>query len=136
MTLAKRRTHRGWVLAADASDVNRRLAARILEQMGYDVDVAATAEEALAAARIGQYDLILVECHTQAIDGFALTRCIRAAERQQGRRVPIIALAPDPSDHWRAASLAAGMDECVPKPLRRAVLAQGMERCAKGLACQ
>lgn len=56
----------------------------ILALEGYDVDLAADGEEALAAARRGVYDILVLDVMMPKINGFELTARLRA----EGNRLP------------------------------------------------
>ena len=59
------------VLVIDDSLTTRMLEQSILESAGYEVDVAASAEDALKAARRKRYALFLVDVEMPGMDGFA-----------------------------------------------------------------
>jgi signal transduction histidine kinase/ActR/RegA family two-component response regulator len=106
---------RGRVLVAEDNIVNQKVAARILERLGYDVDVASTGDEAVAAARRQAYAAILMDGQMPETDGFEATRMIRALDG--ARHTPIIALTASAMRGDRERCLAAGMDDYVPKPV-------------------
>jgi signal transduction histidine kinase/CheY-like chemotaxis protein/HPt (histidine-containing phosphotransfer) domain-containing protein len=106
---------RGRLLVAEDNLVNQKVAARILERMGFEVDVAGTGDEAVAAARRQTYAAILMDGQMPHTDGFEATRIIRA--REGTRHTPIIALTASAMTGDRERCLAAGMDDYVPKPI-------------------
>jgi signal transduction histidine kinase/ActR/RegA family two-component response regulator/HPt (histidine-containing phosphotransfer) domain-containing protein len=106
---------RGRLLVAEDNIVNQKVAARILERLGYEVDVAATGDEAVAAVRRQTYAAILMDGQMPHTDGFEATRIIRALEGT--RHTPIIALTASAMTGDRERCLAAGMDDYVPKPI-------------------
>ncbi len=71
--------------------MNQKVACRILEKLGYRVDVAADGQAAFEAWQTGRYDLILMDCQMPLMDGYETTRKIRQQEAA-GKRIPIIAL--------------------------------------------
>ncbi|MBA3032272.1 MAG: response regulator [Gammaproteobacteria bacterium] len=105
------------ILVVDDHPINRKLLARQLGLLGLRVTTAENGEAALALWRAGDYALIITDCHMPVLDGYALTRAIRASETAKARpRTPIFA--------WTANALAdesekcrvAGMDELLVKP--------------------
>ena len=64
------------------------------------------------------------------MDGLEATVAIRAAERESGgpRHVPIIAMTAHALHGDREACIAAGMDDYVPKPIRRRDLVRALAR--------
>jgi signal transduction histidine kinase/CheY-like chemotaxis protein len=106
------------ILLAEDSLVNQKLAVALLEAQGYKVTVVGTGKEAVAAARVRKYDLILMDVQMPEMDGLEATDLIRAKERESGRHVPIIAMTAHAMQQDRARCLEAGMDGYVSKPIR------------------
>jgi len=105
------------VLVADDSRINQKVVGAMLERMGLACDIVATggaAIEAFARAR-PRYAAILMDCQMPGVDGYAATARIRAGEGADGR-TPIIAMTANSSPSDRERCLAAGMDDCLPKP--------------------
>jgi two-component system, chemotaxis family, sensor kinase CheA len=76
------------VLVVDDSLTTRMLEQSILESAGYAVDVASSAEEALAKVRVTAYALLLVDVEMPGMDGFTLIERLRADP--QLRHLPAI----------------------------------------------
>jgi CheY-like chemotaxis protein len=104
------------VLIAEDGLVNQKVAKRLVEKLGYGVDVANNGKEALAAWESGRYDLILMDCQMPELDGYAATREIRRRE-QSGRRIPIVALTAHAMKDADLECKAAGMDDYLTKPI-------------------
>lgn len=104
------------VLAIDDQYVNLVLVLRQMERLGIPVDLAEDPREGLRRATTEQYTLILVDCAMPVLDGFELTRRLRAHEKTSGHRAIIVALSAGDPDEERERCIAAGMDDFVPKP--------------------
>lgn len=110
------------VLVVEDNAVNQRVAVKMLSTLGYDSDVVVNGAEALEALSRRHYDLILMDCDVPEMDGYEATRRIRA--RPDDRRdTPIIALTAHALAGERQKCLTAGMDDYLPKPIRRRDLA-------------
>jgi signal transduction histidine kinase/CheY-like chemotaxis protein len=105
------------ILVVEDNAVNQRVALLLLERMGYRADVAHNGVEAVALASQRRYDVVFMDVEMPEMGGVEATRQIRAngAREHQPRIVGITANVL-PED--RAACLAAGMDDCLVKPIR------------------
>lgn len=107
---------RGKILLAEDNLVNQKVTSQMLKKMGFDVDIAADGEEALASWKRQEYDLILMDCHMPVMDGLQATRMIRMQE--ESHDTPILALTADVISDRKSECLAAGMDGFMSKPIR------------------
>ena len=116
-----------WILLAEDSLVNQRLAVGLLERRGHRVTVAANGREALEAIAKQPFDLVLMDVQMPEMDGLEATRQIRLKEGQSARDpVPIIAMTAHALKGDRERCLAAGMNEYVSKPIRERQLLSAM----------
>ncbi len=106
------------ILLAEDNAVNQKVACRLLEKFGYQVDVANDGRAAFDAWKNGGYDLILMDCQMPQLDGFQATRQIRAAETAD-QHIPIIALTAHAMKGTDNECMAAGMDDYLTKPIDR-----------------
>ena len=119
--------HRGGrVLLVEDNPVNRRVASLMLRKRGHACDIAANGREAVEMWRGRRYDLILMDCQMPEMDGYTATREIRA--REDGGRIPIIAMTAEAMRGDRERCLAAGMDDYVAKPVRAQALYAMLDR--------
>jgi CheY-like chemotaxis protein len=114
------------VLVVDDSEVNRRVAERMLARLGYRTQSAESGLVALNLLSLGRYAAVLMDCRMPDMDGFTATAEIRL-EEEGLRRTPIIAMTANAQRGDRERCLAAGMDDYLPKPLQMAE----MERILK-----
>lgn len=123
----------GRVLLVDDDVVNQRVAARMLEDLGFRVTVVGDGHRALEAARGGGFDVVLMDWHLPGLDGLEVTRRLRA-DPGPGASVPIIALTGRAMAADIDTCLAAGMNGHVAKPLGRRPLAAALVAYARPLA--
>jgi len=115
------------VLLAEDNRTNRLVITKLLAGAVGRIDTAETGREAVAAWRRDRPDLILMDLSMPEMDGLDATRAIRAAEAEEGRpRVPIIALTANAMQGDRETCLETGMDDHVPKPVRKETLLQAL----------
>ena len=115
------------ILLAEDNVVNQKVACRILEKLGYRVDVAGDGQAAFEAWQSGRYHLILMDCQMPVMDGFETTRKIREHE-VGGKHVPIIALTAHAMKGADNECRAAGMDDYLSKPIDREQMQNALNR--------
>ena len=115
------------VLVADDVSINRTIIETLLQAEGASVDSvadgAAAAEAVLAGGR-DNYDVVLMDVEMPGMNGREATRQIRAA----GCRVPVLGVTAHVAQEEHEASLAAGMDDQVMKPIMREQLVDLVRR--------
>ncbi|SFB83845.1 Signal transduction histidine kinase [Bosea sp. CRIB-10] len=123
------------VLVAEDNEINALLLTRSLERFGCSAVWARDGGEAvrlIEEARSGEvkgFDLALLDVRMPVLDGLAVARRIRAAEKAPGsERLPIVAVTANTAEEDRREALAAGMDDCLAKPLSREQLRGWIER--------
>jgi CheY-like chemotaxis protein len=104
------------VLVAEDNPVNQRIAAAMLEKLGHSVDVVGTGREAVDAAQLAGYDVVLMDCQMPEMDGWEATATLRSIPAT--RTLPVIALTASATTEIREACLRAGMDGYLSKPVR------------------
>jgi PAS domain S-box-containing protein len=104
------------ILLAEDNDLSRQIISTVLAQAGHDVTSVSCGTQAIAAASLDRFDLVLMDIQMPGMDGYAAARAIRAAEHT-AHRVPIIALSANPLADEAERCRDAGMDLYVPKPV-------------------
>ena len=113
------------VLLVEDNPVAAVVAAGILRHLGAEVETVDEGHAAVTAASRRAFDLILMDCQMPGMDGFQATREIRRREREtESPSTPIVALTAHALAEDRNKCLAAGMDDHLPKPVRRDALAR------------
>jgi len=104
------------VLVVDDNDVNQLVAERMLQELGYSVELADDGQAAIDACQQHEYAAILIDCQMPGIDGNEATRIIREQEGSE-RHTPIIALTANALEPERVKAFAAGVDDYLSKPV-------------------
>jgi two-component system, cell cycle response regulator DivK len=103
------------VLLVEDNPRNLKLARDVLEYAGFRVAAVTTGEEALAAARQGMPDVILMDLQLPGIDGHAALRHLRADPRTAG--IPVVAVSAFAMPADREHALDSGFDGYIEKPI-------------------
>jgi signal transduction histidine kinase/FixJ family two-component response regulator len=128
-TAEQARTEGTLVLAVDDHPTNRALLKRQLGTLGYAAEMAENGAEALKMWKSGGFAMVLTDCHMPEMDGYELARTIRTLESGNGRgRIPIVACTANALAGEAENCLAAGMDDCLAKPVELGALAKALER--------
>nr|WP_299371788.1 GAF domain-containing protein [uncultured Tateyamaria sp.] len=112
--MAKRHPLR--ILLAEDNLVNQKLATRLLEQMGYRIDLASNGIEACESVARQTYDVVLMDVQMPEMDGLEASRRINHEHAETRPR--IIAMTANAMQGDREMCLAAGMDDYIAKPIR------------------
>ncbi len=118
---ADRQSYR--VLVAEDEELNRLVALRQLEELGFGVAAVANGRQALAALERERFDLVLMDCQMPDLDGYETTRRLRRGEANR-RHLPVIAMTAHAMHGEREKCLAAGMDDYIAKPFKERQLAR------------
>jgi PAS domain S-box-containing protein len=110
------------VLLAEDGIANQKMAVALLTKWGHQVTIAANGLEAIERWRDGMFDVILMDLQMPVLDGLEATQRIRRLEQQAGHRTTIVAMTAQVMKGDRERCLAAGMDDYVAKPIRKAEL--------------
>jgi DNA-binding response OmpR family regulator len=83
-----------------------------LKANGFTPTVAGSGEEAIGMARIGDYDLIVLDLGLPGVDGLEVLRRLRA----EGARMPVVVLTARDGVRDTVTALESGADDYVTKP--------------------
>ena len=109
------------LIAEDNPD--RLLVTRVFDSLfgrtDYLIDRADSGREAVSMAQAFDYDIIFLDCMLEGLDGYQVAGELRGLESSflGLRHVPIIALTEDTTVEASAKRDAAGMDDCLIKPI-------------------
>jgi CheY-like chemotaxis protein/HPt (histidine-containing phosphotransfer) domain-containing protein len=117
------------ILVAEDAAVNLLLIQSYLKDPSFAVDAAPNGLAALEKFKSGSYDLVLMDIHMPVMDGYTATRKIRAWETEnQKQHTPMLALTANAFAEERQASLDAGCDAHLVKPIRKAELLETIRK--------
>ncbi|WP_207421393.1 response regulator [Desertivirga brevis] len=118
------------ILLAEDNLINQKLATRVLNKLGYEIDLANNGVEAVAAVQKKTYDLVLMDVQMPDMDGLEATRSIRSGSSAQPEIVAMTANAM-PGD--KEACFEAGMNNYISKPINTAELIEVLQNRASKL---
>jgi CheY-like chemotaxis protein len=101
------------VLLVEDNPINALLARALLTREGCEIDHAVSGDEAIAAVKVRDYDLILMDMRMPGLSGVETARALR----KLGVDTPIVALTANAFEDDRHACLAAGMNDFLVKPM-------------------
>lgn len=114
------------ILLVEDNPVNQTVIEAMLRSLGHSVTVVGDGATALEHVRQHPWDAVLMDCRLPVLDGYESTRRIRRLPGRQ--QLPVIALTANALLGDREACLAAGMNDYLAKPFKRADLQQLLGR--------
>ena len=108
------------ILLAEDFIVNQKIAGRMFNKMGYDIDIAENGLEAVEKTSKFTYDIIFMDVQMPEVDGLQATQQIKALMQEDSPI--IIAMTANAMPEDRQKCIAAGMDDYLSKPFKPAEL--------------
>lgn len=105
------------ILLVEDNPTNQLVTRRIIEKLGYRIEVAENGQKALEKVKQSSYDIILMDCQMPVMDGYAATQEIRRFEKTIDRYTPIIAITAHAMSDDSEKCFAAGMNGYLTKPI-------------------
>ncbi len=108
------------ILLAEDNPLNQEIAITILEEKGFDIDVACDGAEAVRMVKEsepGFYKLILMDVQMPNMNGYEATRTIRNMNESYASEIPIIAMTANAFEEDRREALKNGMNAHIGKPI-------------------
>ncbi len=121
-------------LAAEDNDINAEILAELLSMEGADCEIVENgrlAVERFQQSAEGEFDAILMDVQMPVMNGHDAARAIRALPRDDAGSIPIIAMTANAFTEDEKASMDAGMNAHVAKPLDLGLLKKVIRQCRK-----
>jgi signal transduction histidine kinase/CheY-like chemotaxis protein len=121
------------VLVCDDNEINLKVASRLLERAGYQVEVRRNGAQALEAMASARFDAVLMDLQMPVMDGYEALRRTRAPDSLVlDRAVPMVALTASASAEDRDACQAAGFEAFLTKPIEAGQLVSTLQSLCAG----
>ena len=104
------------VIIVEDNEINAELLILLLNNIGYDPDLAKNGKIFLEMMALNSYDLVFMDCQMPVLDGCNATKVYRQSE-PQGTHIPIIAVTANVMPGDKEKCLASGMDDYIKKPV-------------------
>jgi CheY-like chemotaxis protein len=108
------------ILLAEDVDINAEIMKMILEARGINVDIAHNGKEAVELFETkpeNHYLAVLMDMRMPEMDGLTATKIIRNTDRNDSKKIPILALTANAFDEDVQRSLQAGLNAHLTKPV-------------------
>ncbi|GAA5315450.1 MAG: hypothetical protein AseanaTS_06550 [Candidatus Pelagadaptatus aseana] len=115
------------ILLVEDNEFNQHFMAEQLGLYGLDIHHASNGREALKLLQQQPFDLILTDCNMPKMDGFELSRRIRASENDRLRTTPIVAITARSSKRSYQECQEAGINDILIKPIMAENLLQKIQ---------
>lgn len=123
--------HSGRILLAEDNELNQEIAVEILNEAGFDVEVADNGQIAvdmLKKSEPGYYRLILMDVQMPVMNGYEATKTIRKLENTELASIPILAMTANAFEEDKQTALASGMNGHIAKPIDISKLFESMDK--------
>ncbi len=122
------------VLLVEDNALNQEIARRLLTKQGMNVQIADNGLIALntfSEAAPGTYDIILMDVMMPVMDGLESAHLLRSLEREDAKKIPIIAMTANAFQEDVDRCLAAGMNTHIAKPIEPDLLLTTLRKYLK-----
>ena len=122
------------LLLAEDNDLNAEIVQVLLQEEGAKVSLVRDGRQAVDAFTshpAGTFDAILMDIMMPVMNGLTATEQIRAMDREDAKKIPIIAMTANAYDEDARRCLAAGMNAHLAKPLQMEKVLQTIAKYCK-----
>ncbi|WPO77832.1 ATP-binding protein [Flavobacterium sp. KACC 22761] len=112
------------ILLCEDNVLNQKLAKSVVQNFGFELDIAENGEEGIELLTTNKYDLVLMDLQMPIKDGYQTTEYIR---NEMKLDIPIIAMTAHSLVGEQERCYKVGMNAYVPKPFKQAVLLKAIK---------
>ena len=116
------------ILLAEDNLINQKLATRVLNKLGYEIEVAQNGRQAVDMLAEKAYDVILMDVLMPEMDGLEATRYIR---KNAAHQPIIVAMTANALPEDKEECLKAGMNDYISKPINLEILIRVLQETAE-----
>ncbi|MFN3522883.1 MAG: ATP-binding protein [Phenylobacterium sp.] len=125
------------VLLAEDHPTNQKVVQLILQSIGVEPEIVENGRQALDRLAVEPFDIVLMDMQMPELDGLAATAELRRIEAARGLpRTPVIMLTANALDEHVRASLEAGADRHLSKPIRASSLIEAIIEARQAAAAE
>lgn len=118
------------LLLAEDNSINQMVASRMIERLGYKVDIVSNGKEAVEAALNTDYDIIFMDILMPEMDGIEACHVIKGQINKEKKPV-IVAMTANAMSGDEENYIKAGMDDYLSKPVNMNDLRRILEKWSK-----
>ena len=108
------------LLLVEDNDLNMEIAVEILKEYGFSITTVENGKEAvekISSSKKGDFDIVLMDIQMPLMNGYEVTKHIRALDKKWQAQIPIIAMTANAFDEDRKTAAECGMDGFISKPI-------------------
>lgn len=127
----EQRIRSGRILLTEDNLLNQEIATAILEEAGFQIEVAdngAVAVELLRQSEPGYYQLVLMDIQMPVMNGYQAAEAIRALDDPVLSAIPVIAMTANAFEEDRQEALRHGMNGHIAKPIDVNILFETLDK--------
>ncbi|MFD1605567.1 response regulator [Flavobacterium artemisiae] len=112
------------ILLCEDNVLNQKLVRSVMNNFGFELDIASNGEEGIELLKTKEYDLVLMDLQMPVKDGYQTTEYIR---NEMKLPIPIIAMTAHSLVGEQERCFKVGMNAYVPKPFKQPVLLKAIK---------
>lgn len=113
------------ILLCEDNTLNQKLVKNVIDNFGFELDIAGNGQEGIDLVLKNEYDLILMDLQMPVKDGYQTTNYIR---NELKNAIPIIAMTAHSLVGEQERCFKEGMNAYIPKPFKQAALLEAIKK--------